>query len=404
MNVAVEELGSCQKKLTISISAEEVNKEFQTVVKDLRKKIAIPGFRKGKASISTIKRQFRREISAEVKEKLLESSLKDALVEHKLSPVGSPSLDVKSIDVAEGQPVEYTVEVEFLPAVEIADYKGVEITKKPVDEASEEDINQHLEILRRQNAVNEPVEDDHVIAENDSVTVSYQRTLDGQPLGDPIKNYSFWLGVDNVLPEFTENLVGKKKGDHVEFSLEYQEDFHDKTVAGKTVAFGIDVENVENVVLPELDDEFAKDLEEESLDAVKEKIAQGIKSRREHESISDTKNRLLMKLAEAHEFDVPPSIFNEQKKKNPDKEDAEILKMLRAGIILTRIQEQENITVSDEEIDVAVERMAMQHQVPVAAMKSFMVEKGGLEQLRSDIGESKTLDFLYENAQIVEEE
>ena len=111
MNVAIEELSPCQKKLKIQLSAEEVNKEYQTVVQDLRKNVAIPGFRKGKASISTIKRRFAKEIKSDVKEKLLERSLKDALTQQNISPVGKPSLDVKNVTVAENQPVEICFQI-----------------------------------------------------------------------------------------------------------------------------------------------------------------------------------------------------------------------------------------------------------------------------------------------------
>jgi trigger factor len=405
MNVVVEELGTCQKKLTIQIPSEEVNKEYQTVIQNLRKNIALPGFRKGKASISTIRRRFWRDINTEVKEHLVETSLKNALMEHKIAPISTPSVDVKGISVAENQPVEYEAEVEFLPTIEITDYKGVEIIKKKAPETSDEDIHQALKALQRQNALYEPWEENHLIAENDSVTVTFHRTLEGKPLGEPVENQSFWLGVDNLLPEFTQNLLGKRKGDHVEFALQYPEDFQDKAVAGKTVWFAVDIVNVEKVVLPELDDEFAKDLEEESLETLKKKIAQNIQAQRERELIADVKNRLLMKIADAHEFDIPPSLIKEQKKQYPDTEDAQILKMLRAGIIVAKIQEIEDITVSDEELDRAIEQLAMQNQVPVAAMKSVLSEQeGSLEKMRSDLRESKTIDFLYEHANVVEEE
>jgi trigger factor len=289
MNVVVEELGSCQKKLTIQLSTEEVSKEFQTVVQDLRKNIALPGFRKGKASISTIKRRFRRQINDQVKENLLETSLKDALLEQELNPVGTPSIDVKSIKVSENQPVEYVAEVEFWPSIDVDDYKGVEITRKKAPETSEEQITEALEALRRQNAIHEPLDDDHVIVDNDSVTVHYQRTLDGEAFGEPVENGSFWLGVDQVLPELAENVFGKKKGDHLDFPVHYGEDAPNKSLAGKTLDFSVDIDNVENVVLPELDDEFAKDLEQESLESLKERISQNIQARVEQDLLAETK-------------------------------------------------------------------------------------------------------------------
>lgn len=405
MNVVVEELGSCQKKLTIQLSIEEVSKEFRTVVQDLRKNVTLPGFRKGKASVSTIKRRFRRQINDQVKENLLETSLKDALLEQELNPVGSPSIDVKSIKVSENQPVEYVAEVEFWPSIEVDDYKGVEITRTKAPETSEEQITEALEALRRQNAIHEPVDDDHVIVDNDSVTVNYQRTLDGEAFGEAVENVSFWLGVEQVLPELAENVFGKKKGDHVDFSVQHGEDAPDKSLAGKTLDFSVDIDNVENVVLPELDDEFAKDLEQESLESLKERISQNIQHRVEQGLVAETKNRLLLKIAEGYDFEVPPSLVKDQKKASPDKEDDEILKMLQAGIVLAKIQNKEDMTVTDEEIDAAIENMAMQQQVSVAAMRSFLSNQGnGLEQLRSNIGESKALDFLYEHANVVEEE
>jgi trigger factor len=403
MNVAIEELSPCQKKLKIQLSAEEVNKEYQTVVHDFRKNVAIPGFRKGKASISTIKRRFPKEIKNEVREKLLERSLKDALVEQKIAPVGTPALDVKNITVTENQPVEYDVEVEFIPPFELTDYKGVQIKKPTVEDASESSINHALESLQRQNAVNEPVADDYLISDQTSVTINYQRSLDGNPLGEPVKNYTIWLGVDQIIPELYNNLLGKKKGETFTFSVQYAADYWDKNLSGKAVTFTVEIINVEKVILPAIDDEFAKDLEQESLDALKAKLAEDIKHHQEQDAIAATKNQILLKLADTHVFDVPPSLIKDQQKKYPDKPEEEIKKMLRAGIILNKVQEQEHLSATDEEVDAAIERLATQNHMPVAAMKGYLTEHGGLERIRTDLVESKTLDFLYEHAQFVEE-
>ena len=405
MNVAVEDLGACQKKLTIQLSADEVNKEFQTVIQDIRRNVALPGFRKGKASLSTIKRRFRRQINDEVKEKLLESSLKDALTEQNLAPVGTPSLDVKSVKVAENKDLEYVTEVEFWPEFELLEYKGVDISKKKAPETTEEQINETLTALRRQNATHEPVDDEHVIVDNDSVTVNYQRSLEGEPFGDPVTDVSFWLGVDQIFPELSENVFGKKKGEHVEFSTTYGDDAPNKDLAGKTLDFSVDIVNVENVVLPELDDEFAKDLEEESLESLKEKIAENIKARAEFELVADAKNRLLLNMAENYDFDVPPSIMENQKKTYPDKEDDELVKMIRAGLLLAKIQEKEEIEVSDDEVNSALERMAMGQGLPVAALRQYLTSQpNGLDRIISDIRESKAQDLLYEHATVVEED
>jgi trigger factor len=404
MNVEIEELSPCQKKLKIQLSEKEVNKEYQTVIQDFRKNVTIPGFRKGKASISTIKRRFSREIKDDVKEKLLEHSLKDALVQHNISPIGTPTLNVKHIKVAENQPIEYDVEVEFLPVIEVTDYKGIEIVKLPVGEVPESSITQALEILQRQNAINEPVDDDYHLSDNDSVTVNYQRSLDGEPFGEPVENQTIWLGVDSVPPEFRQHLIGKKKGEHVVFGVPYGENVQDKTLAGKTLEFVVDIANIEKVSLPDIDDEFAKDLDEESLDALKKKLEQKIKAQLEQDTIAATKHQILMKLVETHVFDIPPSLIKDQKKTYPKKKEEELKKMLRAGIILSKIQIQENISVTDEEIEATVEKLAMQHQTPVAAMKGYLSQHGGLERVRADILEMKTLDFLYEHAQLVEGE
>ena len=404
MNVTIEDLSPCRKKLTIHIPAEDVDKEYQKVIQDLRKKVTIPGFRKGKASLSTIKRRFKREISTEVKEKLLEHSLKDALVENKISPVTNPDMDVKSINVAENQPVEYDAEVEFIPSIEVADYKGVEISKPAIGEISEDHINQALQVSQRENAINEPLDDDdHLIVDKDSVTIHHQRTLDGEPFKEPVENYTFWLGVDPIIPELSQNVFGKQKGDHVDFSVEYPENHEDKGCAGKTIQFAVDIVNVEKVVLPEIDDEFAKDLEAESLDELKQRIKNNIAAHLEHEVLTATKTRLIRKIAEPYDFEVPPGLIKDQKKRYPDKEEEEIIKMLRAGIVLTKIQEQENIEVTDEEVDAVVTQLAAQKQVTVADMKTFLEKQGGLNQIRSDIAETKTLDFLYEHANVAEE-
>ncbi len=211
MNVVVEEIGTCQKKLTIQLSSGDVNKQYQLVFNRLRKDVAIPGFRKGKASATTIKRRFHRQILDETKEQLLEDSLKNALIEQKIAPVGTPVIDIKSIKIAENQPVEYTAEIEFWPSFEVTQYTGVDIAKKPTPETTDAQIVEALEGLQRQNATNTPVDDDHAIVSRDQVTVGYQRILEGMPYGKPVENVSFWLGVDRVFPELEQNVEGKKK-------------------------------------------------------------------------------------------------------------------------------------------------------------------------------------------------
>jgi trigger factor len=403
MNVAIEDLTPCQKKLTIQLSADEVNQEYQNVVQNLRKDVIIPGFRKGKASFSTIKRRFSRDIKKTVKENLLERSLKEALTDHEIVPVTTPSLDVKKITLAENRPLEYDVEVELIPPFEL-NYKGVQISKSPVTEVTEDHVQQTLTVLQQQNAVNEPVDESHVISNNSSVTLNYQRMLEGQPLEDRVKNFTCWLGVDQIPQELYNNLLGKQKGDHFTFSIHYGEDAQDKTLAGKTVDFTVDIVDVEKVVVPELDDEFAKDLEQDSLDALKEQIRNDLRGRFEADAVAATKNRLLMQLAETHPFEIPPSLLKQQKLQSPGKSEEELKKGLRAGIILSRIQQQEALTATEEEIEQVVQQLARQHQVSVAAMKGALTQQGGLNKIHSDLVEHKALDLLYEHAQIVEED
>jgi len=404
MNVAVEALNSCQTKLSIQLSTEEVDKEYQSVLRTIRKDVTLPGFRKGKASVSTVRRRFSREIKNQVKENLLESSLKDALVQEKISVIGTPELDVKKISFPEHQDTEYEVTVEHLPPIDITEYTGVEIAKPVTPDVPEENIAWTLEGLRRQNAVNEPIDDEqHRVSENDSLTIDYAISLDGEPVGEPTKNYTFWLGVDPILPEVRDHVMGRMKGDEVAFPVTYGEDFNDPQVAGKTVDYTVNIVNIEKVAVPELDDEFARDLEEESLDDLKKKVEANIKARMEHDAIQATKHRILAKLADKYVFDIPPSLLSEQKKNNPDKEDDELCTMIRASIILSTIRAQEKITAEPDEVDLHIQQLAQQNQMPVATLRDFLDKQDGLERIRGDIMEVKTLDFLYENANLVED-
>jgi trigger factor len=198
-------------------------------------------------------------------------------------------------------------------------------------------------------------------------------------------------------------VLGRCKGDEVTFPITFPEDIQDKDMAGKTVDFTVKIVDVEKVVLPELDDEFAKDLEEETLDDLKKKIKEDIRDRLERNAIQATKHEILMKLADKYVFDIPPSLLSEQKKNYPDKDDEELNKMLRAGIILSKIEAQENITVGNDEIDAHIQQVATQNHLPVAAMRNFLAQQGDLERLRNELLESKTLDFLFEHANLLEE-
>ena len=403
VKVAVETLDPCKKKLLIEVPEEDVNKQYQATLNELRKDVRIPGFRKGRVPQDLLKMRFRKQIEEEVKAKLLQSSYEEALKENNLSPVIKPEVDQEKLSLAENKPFKYEVTVEVKPEVKVENYKGVKVTRPVMKPVTEEDVQKGLEVLQREHIQFREAPEGYTIKKDDMVIIDYDGFIDNKPVKNgSVRDYSLIIGSETMVPGFEEQFLGKKKGEELEFNLLYPQDHPNQELAGKSVHFIIKIKDVKEGYLLPLDDEFAKDLELDSLEELKAKVRKGIEERLQKEMEAQIKQKILDTLIDQHPFPVPPSLVAYERMISRVSEE-EAMRRVRGSIILEEIIKQENITVSEEELDEEIKKMAARHNQHPANLKKSLKEKGTLEDLRSELLKMKALDFLMAHANITEE-
>lgn len=410
----------CKRHLEITIPVAEVEAETAKVVQDLQKKVKMPGFRPGKVPLSIIRKNFDSDIRQEVIEKAGSRYFRQAAEKDNLKVVGNPHLH--DVEFKEGEPLKLTVHFEVAPDFELGSYQDIEV---PYDEpaVTEEEIEKRLEGLRDSRAeyINvdpKPVEDgDYAVVSLESVA-----GLSGEPIKQD--EVMLHVGAEDTVAAFSENLRGMNPGEEKEIEVAYPADYAQERLAGKTVKFRAALKVIRRKELPELNDEFAKDLGDfQNLDELREAVRKSIFAEREFESQRNAKDAIVGKLVDTHEFPIPEAYLDRQieinvesylraaaaqgvdprklnldwgKIKEAQKDKA--TRDVRASLILDKIAEREAIMATNEDVDREVQRYARQQREPVAAARMKLEKDGSLGRIASRIRTEKTLNYLFEHA------
>jgi len=413
----------CKHSLEITVPVEEVERETDRVIESLKDKAKLPGFRPGKVPSSIVRSKFAAEIRQEVLESLLPKHLRARLEEEGLDLVGSP--DITDVKFEKGEPLVFTAEFETSPEIELGDYAGVEVPYEE-PEVSDEDLERRLEQLREQKAEYVSV-DPRPLQEGDHAVVSLKSV--GGLEGDPIENDEMMLqvGDGDTLKDFSENLLGVEPGQEKEFDVAYPEEYGEPRLSGKTVRFQVTVKSIRQKEVPELNDEFAKDLGDyKDLDELKDTLRSSMQGEREYMAQQAAKGALVEKLVDEHDFPVPAVYVERQLDANLEQRVRELMAQgvdprnldvdwkkvretqkdragrdVKASMILDRIGEREAIEVTQEEVDQQVQRIAAQRKEPVPAVRKELEEAEEMPRIASRIRTEKTLAFLFERARKV---
>ncbi len=415
MDVQVHTKGDCERELAISVPREQVTVVYQDVLQRVRKQVKRPGFRQGKVPLDMIRQHYREDIEQEVVRRLVEDNLKEALEQEKLEPLGTPRFH--KMQFKEGKPFDFRVSFEVLPDLQIENYKGVEVRKRAL-QVSEDAIAERLAKLQMKAAEYEAV-DDRPAKMGDYVFVDLQ----GDPVeaeGKPFRRegVAFEIGEGSVLPAFNEAVIGMRVGEEKEVEVDYPEDYQTPVLAGKKVNVRLQVKELKELHLPELDDEFARDQGHENLEGMRAEL----RPKLEHED----ERRIRQEMAEAifeHLIEnntvVIPSVYEEyfrahrsgprdessasQDEVDPEAREA-ILQEARTHRILESIAAQEAICVSDDEVDARIQEYADDRGQSFTFVKSQLEGSNRQSTIRSQLKYDKVIDFLLENARIIEEE
>jgi len=428
IQVELEEIGSVKRKLSIEIPAAAATAEFDRVARDFKKHANLPGFRRGKAPLQLIKRRFEADIRGEVLQKLVPESYEQAIKSRDLQPLGQPNLE--NLVAREGEPLVFDALIEVKPEITLPKYKGlsVKVESPAVEDA---DVEKELEQLRERNAQLVSVGDRPAKA-GDFVTVSLKGEYrDEDPQGaasEPISEEGVvvQLGEEQTHKAFNEALMGVKEGDEKGFDVDYAEDYPEKKLAGRKLRFSAQVTEIKCKELPELNDEFAKDLREyETIEELRGKIREALEEAGARNHENELRKALVAKINESVDFEIPDVLVEERmndrlrdlaanvvsqgidpSRSNIDwrklREDMkpDVLDEVRTRMVLEEIAEREGVEVSKQDLDEEMDRMADSMRQPREKVTQYFLQENRLEGLRADILRQKALGIIRETAKV----
>jgi trigger factor len=412
----------CTREVVLDIPAEEVSKAYRTVTGNYKKYAKIPGFRNGKVPETVVRRRFAEGIRKDVIESLLPERFNKAVQELGVKPVGEPRVTELTID--DGQPLHVKAVFEFVPDFSLEGYQTVTVEKHSV-EVTEEEFKHEMEQLRNSRATIEPVEEDRALVNGDWAQITYKGVIEGEPDATPVagEDTLVEVGGKDTVEAFTGALTGAKPGQELKAEVVYPADFAEPKLAGKTVSYDVEVKAIKKRTLPELNDEFAKEMGAyENLAELESRVREHLAASKRRSVEGEGKDRLLAALIERYPFAVPESLVQEQIDMRLERGlralaaqgmDTEQMRKLDFGrlraaqrdgaiaevktnILLDRIAAEEKVVISDEEMDRELQLVALQSREPVDALRTRLTADGGLIRIRQQMGREKTASLLYE--------
>ena len=428
MSLQVEKLEKNMAKLTIEVSAEDLEKAMQAAYQKAKGRITLPGFRKGKAPRKMIEQMYGKGIFLEdAANALIPEHYSKALEECELEIVSQPQIDVTQAEP--GKAFIFTAEVAVKPEVTLGEYKGVEVPKSET-EVTDEDVEAELKKEQEKNSRTISVED-RAAQLNDIVTIDFEGSVDGVPFdGGQATEYPLTLGSNTFIPGFEEQLVGAKVGDDVDVKVTFPEEYQAKELAGKEAIFKCAVKKIEAKELPELDDDFAKDVSEfDTLAEYKEHVKTNLEDKKANEAKRAKEDAAVDKAIENAQMDIPEAMLMTQCRQMLDDfsrrmqsqglsmdqyfqftgmtadkmmEDMkpQALKRIQTRLVLEKVAEVENIQPTEEEVNEEISKMAEAYKMEADKLKELLGERE-LEQMKKDMAVQKAVTVIADAAKEV---
>lgn len=434
MKTELIDVSPTRKEIKIEIETAVVRDAYDRVSDKYSKLANVPGFRKGHAPRSVVRTRFKGEIRGEVLQELVPEAINEAIQEHSLETIGEPEVHLDNDEALQKfgeEPISVHIKVEVLPHVELGDYKGIAVARR-VRPITNEDVDGVVGGLRENSASLIPVED-RASQAGDTVTVNFNGKFIDTPEAEDINvdDVDVVLGGDGVQQEFTDNLLDTKPDDEKQFQVDYPADFTSKGLAGKRLAYTAKVTAVRRKELPELDDEWAASLNEEfdTVATLRSKIREDLEARAGSEADHRVRGEIMRSLAAQHPFEVPATLVEHQ---TSNRLEAVVRDMIGRGIdprntelnwegareelkgqaeddvrgsmLLELIAEEENLSVSNEEIEAEIEAIATASRQSKEQIRAALTKEGGDRSIASRLRNRKALDLLVENAKVTQEE
>lgn len=428
MQVTVEDVNSVKKILHVEISQDKVARELDNAYNHLKKTAKIKGFRPGKTPRSVLERMFKKDVHGDVTSKLLQDSLIEALKETDLNIVGRPEIDPPGLD--EKGPYKYDATVEIRPEIDPIDFKGLTL-KKALYRVTDEEMDVQLKMLQKNLTQQKKIDEDRAVRENDFVIIDYEGFKDGEPFSETQKteNFTMKIGEGQISKTLDENLIGMNPGENSEIKINFPEDHFNDKLANHEITFHVTLREIREEVIPEIDDAFAKEFGQyETLDDLKTAITENLNEGYAKRVEQELNEQIFKILIEKTEFELPDSmveyeldnIIDEVERTltyyNKSMEDQglsrEMLaekhretaeKKVRRHLILNKIVDQENLILSDQQLEDGFNEMAQTLNQPVDAIKSFYhKDENNLDLFRQTLLEKQAINLIIDNSTIEE--
>ena len=417
------------REVAVTIPADEVAAAFRTIVKRYGKQARIPGFRAGKVPPTLIRSRFSEQIRQDVVESVLPAHFRSAIDGQGMRPVSQPQ--VTELHLVDGEPLTFKAVFEVLPQIEIAGYQDVKVPK-PDTALTNEEFEAELERVKDSRSTMEPVTEERALAEGDWAQITFKgevKPLEGgtdlAPVDEPIEgaDVSIEVGGKNTLPAFSDALRGASVGQELKFEVTYPADFGEPRLAGKTIAYDVEVKGIKRKIAPEFNDDFAKELGEyETFEEFKTKLHEHLSADKQRRLEAETKDLLLGALAERYTFPIPESLVQQQIDARLDRglralaqqgmreEDMRKLDFPRLReaqrdaaldevkgiLLLDRIADEEKIEFTDAELERELEMISVQTREPLETLRTRLAQDGSIARIREQARREKIGNLLYE--------
>lgn len=425
-----------RKEIKINIDAADVRSEYDRVSDLFARQAAVPGFRPGRAPREVVRRHYKNEIRTQVLRDLLPQAVSDAIEEHQLNPLFEPNIQLENTEGLEQlgqQPLLIQAEVEVFPTVELNDYKGVEVTRR-VRPVGDDVVERIVENLRERSASLQPVEEDRGAQNGDTVSIQFHGKFVGEGENaeeDFDAEDDVVLGGPNMLPEFTDNLLGIKADEERAFSVTYPAEFGTPSLAGRTIEYTARATDLRYTELPEMNDEWVQSVDDEAktVAELRQLIRQRVETAARLESDGRLRDELIGKLVAANPFELPATLVERQAQEtlratlyemmsrgfDPRRADLPLEALreatreraereLRGSFLIDQVARDAQIEVSAEDEEAEVQRLAAASEQTPEQVRAALTKEGGERSIADRLRVRRTLDFLVENARIVDGE
>ena len=415
----------CTRDIDVEIPAAEVSTAFRRILRNYTRQARIPGFRAGKVPLSLIRSRFDEQIRQDVVEQLLPQHFRNAIEAKGVQPISQPQ--VTELHLEDGEPLRFKALFEVVPEIHLDGYRDVQVQREP-DELSDDEFEAEMERVRDSRSTMEPVTEDRALADGDFAQITFKGNVtggEGDDIDEPIAgdDVPLEVGGKNTLPAFNDALRGAMPGQELKFEVVYPADFGEQRLAGKTIAYDVEVKSIKRRNAPEMDDEFARSLGEyETMDEFKAKLREHLAGDKKRQAEAATKDKVLEALAGKYSFPIPETLVQQQIDARLDRglralaqqgmpqeqmrnldftrlraaQREAALGEVQGTLLLDKIAQLESIEVTDAELDRELEMLSVQMREPLETLRDRLTKDGSIVRIREQIRREKTGSLLYE--------